>query len=142
MLMDDRIVRATGLSAGKQRFPDEDGEGFLDMEVGLSQTQKGRMIKILRSQTAPRLRIHIASCQAMSVLARVIAAPGSDDHYFAQSWGVFGLAYQSQIYEIGVLSRGEGHGIPLPSKESGVALAEGFESAMGEAAQLLPQGGG
>ncbi len=65
------------------------------------------------------------------------AAPGSDDHYFAQSWGVFGLAYQSQLYEIGVLSRGEGHGIPLPSKESGVALAEGFESAMGEAAQLF-----
>jgi hypothetical protein len=65
------------------------------------------------------------------------AAPGSDDHYFAQSWGVFGLAYQSQLYEIGILSRGDGHSIPLPSKESGMALAEGFESAMGEAAQLF-----
>lgn len=65
------------------------------------------------------------------------AAPGSDDHYFAQSWGVFGLAYQSQLYEIGVLSRGDGHGIPLPSKESGMALADGFEFAMGEAAQLF-----
>lgn len=65
------------------------------------------------------------------------AAPGSDDHYFAQSWGVFGLAYQSQLYEIGILSRGEGHSIPLPSKESGGALAEAFESAMGDAAQLF-----
>lgn len=65
------------------------------------------------------------------------AAPGSDDHYFAQKWGVFGLAYQSQLYEIGVLSHGEGHGIPLPSEESGMALAEGFESAMAEAAQLF-----
>lgn len=65
------------------------------------------------------------------------AALGSDDHYFAQSWGVFGLAYQSQLYEIGVLSRGKGHGIPLPSEESGIALAEGFESAMAEAAQLF-----
>ena len=65
------------------------------------------------------------------------AAPGSDDHYFAQSWGVFGLAYQSQLYEIGILSRGDGHGIPLPSKESGVALADGFEFAIGEAAQIF-----
>ena len=65
------------------------------------------------------------------------AAPGSEDHYFAQSWGVFGLAYQSQLYEIGVLSRGEGHGVPLPSEAYGVALAEGFETAMGEAAQLF-----
>ncbi len=65
------------------------------------------------------------------------AAPGSDDHYFAQSWGAFGLAYQSQLYEIGILSRGEGHGIPVPSKESGAALAEGFEAAMGEAAQIF-----
>lgn len=65
------------------------------------------------------------------------AAPGSDDHYFAQSWGVFGLAYQSQLYEIGILSRGDGHGIPLPSKDSGMALADGFESAMGKAAQLF-----
>jgi len=53
------------------------------------------------------------------------AAPGSDDHYFAQRWGVFGLAYQSQLYEIGDLLRGEGHGISLPSKESGAVLAEG-----------------
>ena len=65
------------------------------------------------------------------------AAPGSDDHYFAQSWGVFGLAYQSQLFEIGILSRGEGHDIPLPSKELGEALAEGFDSAMGDAAQLF-----
>lgn len=65
------------------------------------------------------------------------AAPGSDDHYFAQSWGIFGLAYQSQLYEIGILARGKGHSIPLPSEDSGMALAEGFEAAMAEAAQLF-----
>ncbi|MDB5506154.1 MAG: hypothetical protein JWR75_792 [Devosia sp.] len=53
-LMDDRVVRATGVSSGKKRFPDEEGEGFLDMEVALFQTEKGRVIKILRSQVAPR----------------------------------------------------------------------------------------
>lgn len=65
------------------------------------------------------------------------AAPGSDDHYFAQKWGIFGLAYQSQLYEIGVLSRGKDHSIPLPSVELGMALAEGFDSAMAEAAVLF-----
>ena len=53
-LMDDRIVRATGVHSGKNIHPDEEGLGFLDMELGLFQTQKGATIKILRSQVAPR----------------------------------------------------------------------------------------
>lgn len=53
MLMDDRIVRATGVQSGKNTFPNE-GLGFLDMECGLFQTQKGATIKILRSQIAAR----------------------------------------------------------------------------------------
>ena len=53
-LMDDRIVKATGVQAGKNIYPNEEGLGFLDMEVGLFQTQKGSIIKILRSQVAPR----------------------------------------------------------------------------------------
>ncbi len=52
-LMDDRIVKATGVHSGQTLHPDE-GIGFLDMEVGLFQTQKGATIKILRSQVAPR----------------------------------------------------------------------------------------
>lgn len=54
MLMNDRIVKATGVHSGKSIHPNEDGLGFLDMEVGLFQTQKGSTIKILRSQVAPR----------------------------------------------------------------------------------------
>lgn len=54
MLTNDRIVRATGLHSGKNIYPDEEGMGFLDMEVGLFQTQNGAVIKILRSQTARR----------------------------------------------------------------------------------------
>lgn len=53
-LMDDRIVKATGVHAGKNIYPNEEGLGFLDMEIGLFQTAKGSTIKILRSQVAPR----------------------------------------------------------------------------------------
>ena len=52
-LMDDRIVKATGAHAGRHMFPEE-SIAFLDMEVGLFKTQKGAVIKILRSQVAHR----------------------------------------------------------------------------------------
>jgi predicted dehydrogenase len=52
-LMGDRIVRATGKSTGNLAYPAE-GEGFIDMEVGLFETEKGAIIKILRSQVTPR----------------------------------------------------------------------------------------
>jgi predicted dehydrogenase len=53
MLMDDRIVRATGLHSGWNKYPGET-IAYLDMEVGLFQTQKGSVIKILRSQAVVR----------------------------------------------------------------------------------------
>jgi predicted dehydrogenase len=52
-LMDDRIVRATGVHTGWNRYPGET-IAYLDMEVGLFQTQKGSVIKILRSQAVVR----------------------------------------------------------------------------------------
>ena len=52
-LMDDRIVKATGAQAGRNIHPNET-VAFIDMEVGLFQTQKGAVIKILRSQVARR----------------------------------------------------------------------------------------
>ena len=53
-LMDDHIVKATGASAGRNMHPEEEDLGHLDMEVGLFQTQKGNIVKILRSQVAHR----------------------------------------------------------------------------------------
>ena len=53
-LMDDRIVQVTGSSAGRNMHPDKDALGFLDMEVGLFKTEKGSVVKILRSQVAKR----------------------------------------------------------------------------------------
>jgi len=52
-LLDDRIVMATGAATGSLGHPDKP-IGYLDMEVGLFKTEKGRFIKILRSQTVRR----------------------------------------------------------------------------------------
>jgi predicted dehydrogenase len=54
-LMDDRIIAASGSHAGFHKRPEQSEHlGFLDMEVGLFRTQKGALIKIARSQVAPR----------------------------------------------------------------------------------------
>jgi predicted dehydrogenase len=60
-LMDDRIVKATGAHAGRHKHPGE-SIAFLDMEVGLFQTAKGAVIKILRSQVATRYHDLIFYC--------------------------------------------------------------------------------
>jgi len=54
-LMDDRIVKACGLTTGFTKMPEyKDHPGFLDIEIGLFRTQKGAVVKILRSQVAAR----------------------------------------------------------------------------------------
>jgi len=66
-LMDDRIVKATGAQAGRNKHPGET-IAFLDMEVGLFMTQKGSVIKILRSQVAPGILTRsITACTAPRV---------------------------------------------------------------------------
>ncbi|NPV09460.1 MAG: Gfo/Idh/MocA family oxidoreductase [Anaerolineae bacterium] len=52
-LMDDRVVRATGAHSNHHTHPGE-SIAYLDMEVGLFHTEKGAVVKILRSQIAPR----------------------------------------------------------------------------------------
>lgn len=54
-MMNDRIVKACGLTTGFNKFPQyKDHLGFLDIEVGLFQTANGSIVKILRSQTTTR----------------------------------------------------------------------------------------
>jgi len=61
LLMNDRVVQATGAHAGYGIMPAQ-GIGCLNMEVGLFKTQKGAVIKILRSQVAKReLPLHYYS---------------------------------------------------------------------------------
>jgi predicted dehydrogenase len=52
-LMNDRIIQACGAGAGYGTMPDL-GPGCVNMEVALFRTQKGAVIKILRSQVAFR----------------------------------------------------------------------------------------
>jgi predicted dehydrogenase len=55
MLMNDRIVKACGLTSGFSKMPKyKDHPGFLDFEIGLFKTEKGAVVKILRSQVAAR----------------------------------------------------------------------------------------
>lgn len=53
MLMDDRIIKATGSGKGINIISDV-GPGAIDMQVAIFETQKGTIIKLLRSSVAPR----------------------------------------------------------------------------------------
>jgi len=53
MLLDDRIVKATGSGKGINIIPDV-GPGAIDIQVGLFETAKGTTIKLLRSSVATR----------------------------------------------------------------------------------------
>ncbi|HPP12082.1 MAG TPA: Gfo/Idh/MocA family oxidoreductase [bacterium] len=51
LLMNDRIVKGCGVTSGFKSFPQyKEHPGFLDFELGLFQTEKGSIVKILRSQ--------------------------------------------------------------------------------------------
>ena len=54
MLMDDRVVQATGSHSGYNILPESLGPGALSMEVALFKTAKGATIKLLRSSVAYR----------------------------------------------------------------------------------------
>jgi predicted dehydrogenase len=60
MLMEDRVVQATGAHSGYGTVPNR-GPSCLNMEVALFKTQKGAVIKVLRSQVALRPSIHFYS---------------------------------------------------------------------------------
>jgi len=54
--------------------------------------------------------------------------PGSSSHYLKQAWGAYGVAYASQLHEVGVFGVVEGHDIPVPGpnfREEGVRFIFG-----------------
>ena len=53
-LMEDRVIKACGAHSGFDILPADLGLGGLNMEVALFKTQKGAVIKMLRSQVAHR----------------------------------------------------------------------------------------
>lgn len=58
---------------------------------------------------------------------------GAGQPYLQQSWGAYGAAYGSQLFEIGVLAQAADHAIPVPSPQIGDALATAFSTALGDA---------
>lgn len=50
--------------------------------------------------------------------------------YLRQSWGAYGAAYGSQLFEIGIFDEAKSHAIAVPSKEIGDDLAKVFAEGM------------
>lgn len=63
------------------------------------------------------------------------AEPGSEISYLNQSWGVYGQAYASQLFETGVFAVAQGHNIPVPGPEIGAPLAAAFADHLGPTAE-------
>lgn len=63
--------------------------------------------------------------------------PGSDTHYLQNPWGVFGQAYQSQLFAIGLLARSPDHEIAIPAPSTGDDLARAFAASAGEIGELF-----
>lgn len=63
--------------------------------------------------------------------------PGSDTHYLQNPWGVFGQAYQSQLFAIGLLAHAPEHEIPTPAPGVGDELAQAFAASVGEMGVLF-----
>lgn len=63
------------------------------------------------------------------------AEPGGEGpKYLRQAWGAYGAAYAGQLYVMDIYSEAELHDLPVPSEEVGEALAEAFDSALGDVA--------
>lgn len=54
------------------------------------------------------------------------------DYYFAVDWGAYGLAYASQLFQIGIFDPSRDHAIAMPSLDLGEKLAHAFDKELGE----------
>ena len=76
----------------------------------------------------------LAGSSVKTIDFRADSEPGSATRYFAVEWGVFGLAYGSQLFEIGILTSSNEHDIAIPSSEMGEPLARAFDKELGDLA--------
>lgn len=67
------------------------------------------------------------------------AEPGSATHYLQNPWGVFGQAYQSQLFALGLLATTDGHEVAVPAPGVGDDLAADFGRAVGKVGSLFLQ---
>ena len=79
MLTGDRIVRAMGIGAGTRILP-EGGVGGIDIQLGVFETANGAIIKMTRTQVAPRHRpihyYHIQGTKGFVETDRLGPEPG------------------------------------------------------------------
>lgn len=61
----------------------------------------------------------------------------TSDYYFAVDWGAYGLAYASQLFQIGIFDPSREHSIPIPSVDIGEKLARAFDKELGELSALF-----
>jgi hypothetical protein len=59
------------------------------------------------------------------------AEPKSPTYYFKLAWGAYGLAYASQLFQVGIFDEARAHLIAVPS-DIGEKLAQAFEKELGE----------
>lgn len=60
------------------------------------------------------------------------AEPKSPTYYFKLAWGAYGLAYASQLFQVGIFEEAKEHLIAVPSAEIGEKLAQAFEKELGD----------
>lgn len=77
----------------------------------------------------------IDSSTGKSIEFAEAAEPGSETFYLKQTWGAYGAAYGSQLFEIGILTRSSEHDIPVLTEETGEPLAAVFGETMGVLAE-------
>jgi hypothetical protein len=57
--------------------------------------------------------------------------PKSPTYYFKLAWGAYGLAYASQLFQVGIFEEAQEHLIAVPSAVIGEKLAQAFEKELG-----------
>jgi hypothetical protein len=60
------------------------------------------------------------------------AEPKSPTYYFKLAWGAYGLAYASQLFQVGIFEEAQEHVVAVPSADIGEKLAQAFEKELGE----------
>lgn len=82
-------------------------------------------------------RRRLIGASAKSIDFQDDAESTSPTRYFAVKWGVFGLAYQSQLHEIGILTTSADHAISIPTRDIGEPLARTFDKELGDLANAF-----
>lgn len=77
-------------------------------------------------------RTTLDNLQGRTIDFSLDAEPKSQTYYFKLAWGAYGLAYASQLFQVGIFEEAQEHLIAVPSDDMGERLAHAFEKELGE----------